>query len=869
MYELEVNSQAMQSLQDAFCKSNDMYVTCIGKNHGQITSFSGTKSEEDFACCNFTEALRKEIINSFVDGSPENIVERAGTEDYFMYRGVAIRDDEGVVFGVWLCLGIDKEKLPASVELPAGIMTTTPERFDKGIGLLEILSKHYFNEMLRNYGLKQQLIHEKDNENEIENRLKKNQIMVDILRLMESEDSFAKVAESILVLSGKYIECTNMALVQMSVDGQTADMILEWTDTDKEIKQDFQSISITELPFMNGKPYTISSDASLPESFKGFFDRYNLKGAILLPLTVNDSAAMYLCFMSIDRERQWSVEDIRFANDVKNILHTILTKKITANSLAGSYSALEAILQNAGYGVVVADMSQKQILYRNDTFQEMFDNQIDRVAVEDLIFDQRYSISELNGYSANGSGKWFDITSATIKWVDAREVRLITFYDTTDIRNYQKKAEKHAQEDSLTGLYNRQACEKDISMEYHVATKLGKEFAVLMFDIDDFTNLNQGMGYRVADDLLEYIAHSINEISYIKDRCYRIGGDEFAVLVDHENIQNLDLIIKRIMNLFDNPWVLNNKEYSCTISMGGIKAPEGIADSADILTRLTIALHGTKDKGHNSFQFYNEDAGVVVAETKQLEQDLKRAVDNECKEFLVYYQPIMEFVSGVPNCCGAEALIRWDSPERGMVMPGDFIGEADRLKLIGDIGLHVLMEAAKTCKHWNDFGHPEYTISVNVAASQLIKRDFINNLDKAIKTTAIDPKNLTLEVTDASSLVELDKIAEVLDTARALGCRVALDDFDLNSSFNQLKKLPIDTVKINKGFASKIATDNFAQSFVKTVSELANSINVEVCIEGVEQDKQLNILGEYPVKLAQGFYFDKPLSKEEFGKKYI
>ena len=197
------------------------------------------------------------------------------------------------------------------------------------------------------------------------------------------------------------------------------------------------------------------------------------------------------------------------------------------------------------------------------------------------------------------------------------------------------------------------------------------------------------------------------------------------------------------------------------------------------------------------------------------------------------------------------------------------MGEADRLKLIGDIGLHVLMEAAKTCKHWNDFGHPEYTISVNVTASQLIKRDFINNLDKAIKTTAIDPKNLTLEVIDASSLVELDKIAEVLDSARALGCRVALDDFDLNSSFNQLKKLPIDTVKINKGFASKIATDNFAQSFVKTVSELANSINVEVCIEGVEQDKQLNILGEYPVKLAQGFYFDKPLSKEEFGKKYI
>jgi diguanylate cyclase (GGDEF)-like protein len=580
---------------------------------------------------------------------------------------------------------------------------------------------------------------------------------------------------------------------------------------------------------------------------------------------------MYLCFLSINEERQWSVDEIRFTNDVKNILHTILIKKITANSLAGSYSALESILQNSGYGVVVVDADKRQILYRNDTFEAMFENQIDKVAVEELIFGKEYNLSELNGYSANGSGKWFDLSTANIKWVDSREVKLITFYDTTDIRNYQKKAEKQAQRDSLTGLFNRQACEKDIAMEFHIAKKLDKEFAVLMFDIDDFTNMNEGLGFRIGDDLLEFVAHSINEISSIKGKCYRIGGDEFAILVDHENIKNLDLIIKRIMNLFENPWALGDKEYNCTISMGGLKAPAGISDATAILPSLTISLHSAREKGKNSFQFFNEQAAeVVVAKKQELEEELKSAVEHGCREFIVYYQPIMEFVGGVPNCCGAEALVRWDSPKKGLVLPEEFIKAAEEQNLIGDIGQYVLLEAAKSCKHWNDFGHPNYKVNVNVSPVQLVQKNFLERLDDVLKKTAVNPKNITLEINDSFTPGAIPKVAKALDAARALGCRVALDNFGAdNSALNDIKNLPIDTVKIDKALAGKMGGDIYAKSFVKTVSELANAVNVDVCVEGVEDDNQVTMIGDYPVNLAQGFYFDKPLSKEEFGKKYI
>ena len=871
MYELEVNNDDLQSLQDSFCKANDLYMICVSRKHGQLTSFSGSKPEEDFVDSNFPESLKKEIIDSFVDGAPENIVEPASAEDYFLYRGVAFRGDKDEVVGMWLCFAIDKEKTPSTMMLPSSLRTTSSAQFDKAIALIETLSKHFVVEKLRNQKLLKQLSQTQSEEKEVENKLIKNELMTSILRLMESEESFTRVAEEILSFSGKYIECTNTALVQMSVDGLSADMIIEWTNGDNKISPEFQNIPIKELPFMNGKPYTISSDASLPEAFVEFFEKYSINSGIFLPLNVDDSAAMYLCFLSINEDRQWSVDEIRFTNDVKNILHTILIKKITANSLAGSYSALESILQNSGYGVVVVDADKRQILYRNDTFDAMFENQIDKVAVEELIFGKEYNLSELNGYSANGSGKWFDLSTANIKWVDSREVKLITFYDTTDIRSYQKKAEKQAQRDSLTGLFNRQACEKDIAMEFHIAKKLDKEFAVLMFDIDDFTNMNEGLGFRIGDDLLEFVAHSINEISYIKGKCYRIGGDEFAVLVDHENIKNLDLIIKRVMNLFENPWALGDKEYNCTISMGGLKAPAGISDATAILPSLTISLHSAREKGKNSFQFFNEQAAeVVVAKKQELEEELKSAVEHGCREFIVYYQPIMEFVGGVPNCCGAEALVRWDSPKKGLVLPEQFIKAAEEQNLIGDIGQYVLFEAAKSCKHWNDFGHPNYKVNVNVSPVQLVQKDFLERLDDVLKKTAVNPKNITLEINDSFTPGAIPKVAKALDAARALGCRVALDNFGAdNSALNDIKNLPIDTVKIDKALAGKMGGDIYAKSFVKTVSELANAVNVDVCVEGVEDDNQVTMIGDYPVNLAQGFYFDKPLSKEEFGKKYI
>ncbi len=867
---IEINSDEMQILQDAFCKANDMYAMCIGKNYGQITSFSGSKSEEDFVDSNFSPRLRRELRDSFVDGDAENIIERYGTEDYFMYRAVAIRGTTGELLGVWLCFGINNLVVPADVHLPTDVNRTTLDAFDKAISLLETLTKYYCAEKIKSAALNQKLSLESETQKDMEFRLRKNEIMTDILRLMESEKSFANVSKDILKEAGLYIECTNVALMQMRPDGRYVDMVSEWYDTpDNSLTSYCQDISVDYLPFMNGKPYTISSDTELPDSFNEYFTKYGISAGIFLPITVNSTSAMYLCFLSVHRIRKWTMEEVRFANDVKRIIHTVLVKKITKNSLASSYNALEAILQNAGYGVAVSDVANKQLLYTNDSFTHMFSDEVDRLAIEEILFDKRYVLSEFNGYSANGSGRWYDINFATIQWVDGREVRLTTFYDVTDLRAYQKRIEKQANEDILTGLYNRQACEKDLSAEYRFTIKAHKEFAVLMIDLDDFSNINEGLGHKTGDELLKYIASSLNGISQITDKVYRVGGDEFAIIVSHDIYDDLELIVKRIMNLFDNPWIIDDNQYYCTMSMGGLKSSD-VDNVSSILTRLNIALHGAKDKGKNRFQFYDKNTDVIAAEKLNMEQSLRKAVEDSCKEFEVYYQPIMEMVDGVTVCCGAEALTRWNSKSMGMIMPDDFIGVAESIGIINEIGEKVLLDATKACKRWNDLGHPEYKINVNLSVVQLIRKDIVDLIRNALETTAIDPRNLTLEVTESLAVNDIEKMVNILDEIRALGCRVALDDFGTGySSLSYIKQMPIDTIKIDRCFVQDVDSDGFSEAFVKTVSELADSLDIDVCVEGVEQNNQLDMISRFSVNLAQGFLFDEPLTRAEFESKYL
>ena len=239
-------------------------------------------------------------------------------------------------------------------------------------------------------------------------------------------------------------------------------------------------------------------------------------------------------------------------------------------------------------------------------------------------------------------------------------------------------------------------------------------------------------------------------------------------------------------------------------------------------------------------------------------------------EFEVYYQPIIDVEGDKPFCVGAEALVRWNSLKMGFISPSDFIPLAEYLGLINPIGGHVLEKACYDCKEWNEKYGKDFKVNVNLSVVQLLQNDIVESVENTIKKTGIDPGHLCLEVTESLAINDMPRMIEILTRIKALGCTIALDDFGTGySSLNHIREIPFDIIKVDQSFVRELDVDTYAQSFVRMVAELAETIGVRICVEGIENKAQLDKLDDMKIKYIQGYYFDKPLEKEVFEKRYI
>ena len=214
-------------------------------------------------------------------------------------------------------------------------------------------------------------------------------------------------------------------------------------------------------------------------------------------------------------------------------------------------------------------------------------------------------------------------------------------------------------------------------------------------------------------------------------------------------------------------------------------------------------------------------------------------------------------------------MIRWNSPELGFVNPADFIPLAEYLGLINPIGNYVLREACMACKKWNENGHPYFKVNVNLSVVQLLQNDIVEVVSDTIQQTGINPRNLTLEVTESLAINDMARMKEILINIKKLGVRIALDDFGTGySSLNHIREIPLDVIKVDQSFVKDLAEDQYSQSFIKMVGELATAIGVKICVEGIETHEQFKILEHMNVRMVQGFYFDRPMKKEQFEERY-
>lgn len=873
MESMLLDSGLLQMLQDNFCPANNVYCVCMDKDEGVMTKPYGSNEELDYLHQKMGINRHIAALHRVLENETEDVIEEEFDEDYLRMCGVAVRAG-GKKLAIWVVMGVIDEPGIHGEDVPDCIKTTTRERFDSSIVFLEQMTRQYFAIKLEEMIAQESFQESRELEKKLTRELQRNEVTTNVLALLESEKPFRDIVANILEMVCDYLDIEVASMFQVNAEDQSVTMICNWGYKDQNVIKTMRHMPIEDVPWANGKPYIISSDTFLPEKFKKYFRTYKRSAGIFLPVYVNKQNNMYLAFVEERRERHWKQEEIKFLTDIRFMVQNILAKRVAKDSLANSNETLEAILDNIGCGVLVVDTANYETLYVNHEFEEAFRGYLSRHSMEELIAKYRQETNLKQSVSEvylEGVNRWFDMQFMAINWVDGREVTLCTVYDVTDRKMYQQRIERQANNDFLTGLYNRMRCEQDLKRYIWRAKEAGEHGAILFMDLDDFKHINDGLGHQYGDILLKAISHSLRRIQGIEDSCYRMGGDEFVILVSPEAYSRFEDILKEIQAIFSKPWFLHRADYYCTMSMGVVRFPEEGYSVSELIKKADIALYEAKKSGKNQIAYYSEEAGNASYRRFDMEKNIRNATEDACKEFEVYYQPVIDISQEGNVCHGVEALARWNSKEMGMVGPGEFIPIAESLGLINLIGEFVLKKACEKCKYWNDSGHPEYHVNVNLSVVQLLQNDIADRIQEVLQSTGMRPENLTLEVTESLAINDIGRMKHILGKIKELGAQIALDDFGTGySSLSYIRELPIDIIKIDRSFIINLVEDDYAEAFVKMVAELAETIGVSICVEGIEDERQLQKLKNMKkVQYIQGYYFDKPLKEEEFEAKYL
>jgi len=480
------------------------------------------------------------------------------------------------------------------------------------------------------------------------------------------------------------------------------------------------------------------------------------------------------------------------------------------------------------------------------------------------IITARGSVSgfESQVYRRNGDIIWI---SENARAVYDEEGRLTGYEgsveDVTERRLYQSRIEQQANYDALTGLANRSLLQDRLSQAILTAATFNTRLAVAFIDLDRFKYINDSLGHHVGDVLLRTMAERFRACVAERDTVARLGGDEFVLLLNsQESADQVRLVLERMLAQVSEPWTTEHGEFQVTCSIGVALYPEDGTDAQTLLKHADSAMYRAKDSGRNNFQFFTPELNALMTERLEMETKLRRALERN--QFCLHYQPRIDLATG--RVVGAEALIRWNIPGEGLVLPGRFISLAEDTGLISPIGTWVLQEACAQNRAWQDAGLPPTVVSVNVSARQFRTANFVRIVADTLAATGLAPGYLEIELTE-SVMHDAPQLVAMLGELKKLGVHIAIDDFGTGySSLNSLKRFPVDRLKIDRSFVEHIATDSDDAAIVRTIIALGHNLGLKVLAEGVETIEQLGFLRRHGCEEVQGFYFNRPMSAEQF-----
>ncbi len=873
-YKVDIDTEWLQNLQDYYADMAGLFLYLLNDEGKPITKLSGDPVEMERIKAVITpeqvDRLFKKLISSDAE---EQIIEDTEFSNVKL-AGIVIRI-EGIAAICWMVCGVIED-----IDGPDAILnfhtTIKEDDFLRSIDFLRLISTKVYTTTYMRVDAIAESVKSKSAELEMLHELRKSEFMTDIVSLLDSDEAFEEICDKMVGYVGSFAGIAHGYVLRPNVSGFGVDVLGEYL---KEGRPSLHCVASTDdllkyFKLVVDKPTVVSYKTRLEQEARDWLNEMELTALVVLPIFTskpNRQVAMYVVFADDAPGRMWDRDEIKFFGDAERILQSILEKRIQKNSLASSYRSLESILDNVGTSIYVRDIESGQILFANRMFKNSFSAEMEDGTIERLFErDQDYS-GGTSYYEVEypQKRKWYDLNTTYIRWVDGRRVLLCSIVDITDKKLYQQKIEQQANNDFLTGLYNRMSCERDLAQFIEEAKLNHSKGALLYLDLDDFKHINDGLGHQYGDVLLKAISHCLSRIDGVENSCYRMGGDEFIIIIPHTSMRKFNDIIEEIRIVFNKPWFLKGADYYCTTSMGIVTFPDEGDTVQDVIKKADIAMYEAKRGGKNRTAFYSDSRDSESSRRLDMEKSMRDATSNDYKEFEVYYQPIIDTAKG-GFCTGAEALIRWNSSELGFVSPGDFIPLAEYLGLINPIGNYVLREACNACRYWNENGHPYYKVNVNLSVVQLLQNDVVETVENILNETGINPRNLTLEVTESLAINDMERMKRILGSIKKLGVRIALDDFGTGySSLSHIREIPLDVIKVDQSFVKDLAVDQYAQAFVRMVGELADALDVKICVEGIESEEQLRVLDNMNIRLIQGFYFDKPMRRYIFEEKYV
>ncbi|WP_131782461.1 EAL domain-containing protein [Legionella gresilensis] len=434
---------------------------------------------------------------------------------------------------------------------------------------------------------------------------------------------------------------------------------------------------------------------------------------------------------------------------------------------------------------------------------------------------------------------------------------VLSFRDITENKQLQEELLHLATHDALTGLPNRIILMDRLQQAINYSKRSNLLVGIFILDLDNFKQINDTLGHKAGDELLNLVAVRMRNCFRESDTVTRFGGDEFVIILTGQiNLENFTSLAESLQGIFNTPFLVQGNSVKVTGSIGISVYPLDGEIPDDLLKNADTALYHAKETGRNNFQFYTSELNDNLIKKVELESALQKAIEND--EFILFYQPLVSVAAN--KIIGVEALLRWNHPTLGMLMPNNFLATAEKTGLIIPIGNWVLNTACAQTKKWQETIYSDLSVAVNISGSQILRSDFIHVVNRALKESGLEPRYLELEITEHVILENSNDVFNTMKILRDMGIKIAMDDFGVGySNLNYVKFFPFDKIKIDKSFIQDIDTNIYDKNIIEAIINMTKSMGLQILAEGVETKEQLEFLRAHHSNQIQGYYVSPPL----------